>query len=184
MFGRHKPGSTDVWSEYLAERGAQGFDPEAVAAAAAKDATLGARAGEVTSGLRGAMGTPDQVREYFRRYEDYGVEQVILSSSAGNNRHEHICESLELFGREVLPEFLERDEQRRREKAERLAPAIDAALARKPPEDHPPLDPEYEIVAIPRADADRDNSEKFHRWLDEYASKIATGEDVSSRLAK
>jgi alkanesulfonate monooxygenase SsuD/methylene tetrahydromethanopterin reductase-like flavin-dependent oxidoreductase (luciferase family) len=184
VFGRHRPAETDVWSQYLEQRAEQGFDPEAVIAAAVENAKLGARAGEVTTGLRGAMGSPDQIREYLRRYEDYGVDQVILSSSAGNNRHEHVCESLELFGREVLPEFMEREEQRAHEKEERLAPVIEAALARKPASDHPPLDPEYEIVAIPRADADRENSEKFHRWLDEYASKVATGEDVSSRLAK
>ena len=41
-------------------------------------------------------------------------------------------ESLELFGREVLPEFMERDEEQQRDKAKRLAPVIDAVLARKP----------------------------------------------------
>jgi hypothetical protein len=30
---------------------------------------------------------------------------VILLNQAGKNTHEHICESLELFAREVLPEF-------------------------------------------------------------------------------
>src|SRR5581483_3732575 len=184
VFGRHKPGATDSWSEYLAERAAQGFDPDAVAQSVADGIGLTAKAGEVTTGLRGAMGTPDQVREYFRRYEDYGVDQVILSSSAGKNRHEHICESLELFGRDVLPEFAERDEAAQAAKRERLAPVIEAALARKPASDHPPLDPSYEMVAIPRADADRENSERFHEWLDDYAKNVATGEDVSSRLAK
>ena len=63
-----------------------------------------------TTGLRGAIGTPEQVREYLRRYEEAGVDQVIFVLQAGRNRHEHIMESLELFGREVLPEFAERDE--------------------------------------------------------------------------
>ena len=60
---------------------------------------------EGTAGLRGAVGTPDQVREFLRRYEEAGVDQVIFVAQAGKNRHEHIMESLELFGREVLPEF-------------------------------------------------------------------------------
>ena len=30
---------------------------------------------------------------------------MIFVLQAGRNRHEHICESLELFGAEVLPEF-------------------------------------------------------------------------------
>ncbi len=33
------------------------------------------------------------------------VDSIILLNQAGRNRHEHICESLELFAREVMPEF-------------------------------------------------------------------------------
>ena len=54
-------------------------------------------------------------------------------SQAGNNRHEHICESLELFATEVMPEFAERADAAEKEKLERLAPAIEAALARREP---------------------------------------------------
>ena len=184
VFGRHHPGSTDLWAEYQQRRAAAGYDPEAVAAAVAHGDRLGAKAvqGGIT-GLRGAMGTPEQVHDYLRRYEEYGVDQVILSSAAGRNRHEHVMESLELFGREILPEFAERDEHSRREKQKRLGPVIDAVLARKPSGDHPPRDPAYEVAAIPRSDADQSDSEKFHAWLDDYAAKIAAGEDVSKRLA-
>ena len=45
------------------------------------------------------------------------------------------------------------------------------------------LDPDYEIPAYPRLAADRQEGEKFHRWLDDYAARIAAGEDVSKRLA-
>ena len=54
-------------------------------------------------------------------------------SQSGNNRHEHICESLELFADQVMPEFHEREDAREKEKAERLAPALEAALARRAP---------------------------------------------------
>ena len=64
---------------------------------------------------------------------------MIFCCQAGKNRHEHIMESLELFGREVLPEFADRDEKLQRDKAQRLAPVIDAVMARKPATDHPPL---------------------------------------------
>src|SRR5205823_13087164 len=125
---------------------------------------------EAGGALRGAVGTPDQIREYLRRYEDYGVDQVILASQTGKNRHEHVMESLELFGREVLPEFLERDEKASVEKARRLEPVIEKALARKPPADHPPLpDPDYDFPAIPRSMADREGADGFHAWLDDYA---------------
>ena len=184
VFGRHRPGSTDLWSEYQERRAEQGYDPAAVAAAAEHGDRLGAKVvQEGVTGLRGAMGTPEQVRDYLRRYEQYGVDQVILSSAAGRNRHEHVMESLELFGREILPEFAERETRARAEKEARLAPVIEQVMARKPASDHPPLPPDYEITAIPRSDADQSESEKFHAWLDEYAAKIAAGEDVAKRLA-
>ncbi len=77
------------------------------------------------TGLRGATGTPEQVRDYLRRYEEYGVDQVILSCAAGRNRHDHIMESLELFAREVMPEFVEREPARQRAKEARLAPVLE-----------------------------------------------------------
>src|SRR6266508_1217770 len=185
-FGRHQPGRTDLWGEYQQRRAEAGYDPVVVQAAAANAERLGAKAvaGGV-EGLRGAIGTPDQVRDYLRRYEEYGVDQVILTCQAGKNRHEHVMESLELFGRDVLPEFLERDEQASREKATRLASVIDTVMARKPDDDHPPLmPPDYEFPAIPRSIADRDGADGFHAWLDEFAGKVAAGEDVRRRLTK
>jgi alkanesulfonate monooxygenase SsuD/methylene tetrahydromethanopterin reductase-like flavin-dependent oxidoreductase (luciferase family) len=130
-FGQHVPGVTNIWDEFQERRDLFGFNRRIAAASTDR---LGARLVEDGQGvLRGAVGTPDQIREFLRRYEDAGVDQVIFVSQAGNNRHEHICESLELFAREVLPEFAERDPKAEADKLERLAPAIDAALARKAP---------------------------------------------------
>ena len=185
IFGRHRPAGTDVWAEYQRRRAEAGYAPEAVHAAAETPDRLGAKAvGQGVTGLRGAVGTPAQVREYLRRYEACGVDQVILCSQAGKNRHEHVMESLELFAREVMPEFQERDERASKEKAARLAPILEAALARKPAGDHPPLaSPDYEIPAIPRSIADRQGSDKFHKWLDELAARVAAGEDIRERIA-
>lgn len=183
VFGRHVPGITDLWAEYIERRTEHGFDPEAVALAAANAEVLGAKAVAAGStGLRGAVGTPAQIREYIGRYEACGVDQIILSCSAGNNRHEHIMENLELFAREVMPEFAERDEKLCEEKARRLEPVIERVLARKPASDHPPADPDYVIPAYPRMDADRQESGRFARWLDDYAGRLAGGEDVGKRL--
>jgi hypothetical protein len=185
VFGRHRPAGTDLWAEYQARRAETGYDPGAVAAAAANNERLGAKVVEKgVKGLRGAMGTPQQVRDYIRRYEQCGVDQLILSCATGRNKHEHVMESLELFAREVMPEFADREPGLQREKAARLEPVIEKVMARKPASDHPPLrDPDYTIAAIPRGDADRGESEKFHKWLDEYADRIAAGEDVSKRIA-
>jgi hypothetical protein len=119
------------------------------------------------------------VREYLRRYEEAGIDQVILVSQAGKTRHEHICESLELFGREVLPEFLERDERAQREKARRLAPVVEQVMARKPASDHPPLPaPDYTFPALPRAQAERAGADAFHRLLERVASDAAVGDQT------
>ena len=184
VFGRHVPGSTDIWADYQLKRKEAGYDPEAVQLAAENEDRLGAKVVQAgTSGLRGALGTPAQVRDYFKRYEDLGVDMLILSSAAGRNRHEHIMESYELVAKEVLPEFIERDEKLQREKARRLEPIIEKVMARKPASDHPPLDPDYVIPAYPRLAGDDDASGKFNRWLDDYREKIVRGENVAKRLS-
>ena len=43
--------------------------------------------------------------EALQRYEAAGVDQLIFISQAGANRHEDICESLELFAAEVMPQL-------------------------------------------------------------------------------
>jgi len=181
IFGRHRPGVTDVWAEYQRRCGEHGYDPEAVRAAAANAERLGAKAvaGGI-GGLRGAVGTPQQIRQFLRRYEEAGVDQVIFISQAGKNRHDHIMESLRLFGHEILPEFQERDARAEREKARRLQPVIETVMARKPASDHPPLPAaDYDFPAIPRGEADRAGLDAFHRFLDKVAEESVEG-DLSS----
>jgi hypothetical protein len=98
---------------------------------------------------------------------------------AGKNRHEHICESLELFGREVLPEFAERDEAQVKAKAERLAPVVEAAMARKV-DSAPPLPDGYSFPAMPRRMADASQSEEMKQWLERFADATATGGDETA----
>jgi alkanesulfonate monooxygenase SsuD/methylene tetrahydromethanopterin reductase-like flavin-dependent oxidoreductase (luciferase family)/putative sterol carrier protein len=141
VFGAHQPGHTNVWQEFERDRVQRGFARELVTAT---DAPLGVRLLQETMGsLRGAIGTPDQVRELLERYEAAGVDEVIFVSQAGRNKHEHICESIELFAREVLPHFEEKRASRETEKRERLAPAIERAMSRRKPA--PPLPTDYTI---------------------------------------
>ena len=56
--------------------------------------------------LRGGLiGSPETIRKKLRRFRTSHIDQVILLNQAGKNSHEHICESLELFAAEVMPEF-------------------------------------------------------------------------------
>jgi alkanesulfonate monooxygenase SsuD/methylene tetrahydromethanopterin reductase-like flavin-dependent oxidoreductase (luciferase family) len=131
VFGQHRPGRTVIWDEFQKNRSQFGFDRDI---ASRTGRPLGAQLMEEGLGaLRGAIGTPDQIRALLKGYEDAGVDQVIFVSQSGNNRHEHICESLELFAEQVMPEFHEREDAREKDKVERLAPAVEAALARRAP---------------------------------------------------
>lgn len=127
----HEPGCTSVWDAFQAGRNDAGFARDIVRA---DKAPLGVKILQHGLGsLRGAIGTPEQITDLIRRYEAVGVDQIGFVLQAGRNRHEHICEAIELFGSRVLPEFAREREARDREKAERLAPAIEAALARREP---------------------------------------------------
>ncbi len=128
--GPHQVGNTDLWQSFAADREQQGFSRRIISA---DDAPLGVRLLQAGLGsLRGAVGTPQQVTDLLTRYEQAGIDQVIFVMQAGKNRHEHICESLELFASQVLPRFAEGREEREAAKADRLAAAIEAALARRP----------------------------------------------------
>ncbi len=55
--------------------------------------------------LGGLIGSPETIRKKLRKFEASHIDQVILLNQAGMNSHKDICDSLELFAREVMPEF-------------------------------------------------------------------------------
>ena len=131
VFGKHEPGRTNVWEEFQQNRNTYGFARDIVRTG---DAPLGVRLlQEGIGSLRGAVGTPQQIADLLARYEKAGVDAVIFVAQAGRNRHEHICESIELFAREVMPRFTENEEAREKAKLERLAEACGKALQRRAP---------------------------------------------------
>lgn len=119
----------DLYNQFLREREDKGFSR--VLAARAMTALSARPSDGDRKSLRGAVGSIDQVRDYMERYEQSGMDLLMLQSQLGRNKHEDICESMELFARHIMPPFLERDEQQQKEKAKRLAPAIDRAMERK-----------------------------------------------------
>jgi alkanesulfonate monooxygenase SsuD/methylene tetrahydromethanopterin reductase-like flavin-dependent oxidoreductase (luciferase family) len=130
-FGNHRLGETSVWDEFEENRSRFGFDR---AVAAQEGQILGAKLLERGMGaLRGAIGTPTQISDLIRRYEAAGIDQLIFVSQAGRNRHEDICDSMELFARQVMPEFAEKADEVDRAKDERLAQTKATALARRSP---------------------------------------------------
>jgi hypothetical protein len=79
-------------------------------------------------------------------------------------------ESLELFAREVMPEFKDRDERHVAAKRDRLARAVDAGLARRV-DDAPALPEGYTITpAIRKAIENRAGSEAIERFQQAQAT--------------
>lgn len=107
IYGDHKPGFTDIWARFEKAKATMPRPPA------------------------NCVGSPEQVAEKLRGFREAGVDQMIFIQQGGKNLHEHICESLELFAAEVMPEFQEGEAEREARKAEELAPAIQAALDRK-----------------------------------------------------
>jgi len=111
------PGRTNLWGEYLELRGER--TEEIVA--------LTAGAGDYASGI----GTPEDMRKHLRGFQDAGIDQVIFLQQAGRNTHQNICQSLELFAAEVMPDFKAEAAGREQRKAAELKPYAEAALRRK-----------------------------------------------------
>jgi len=61
---------------------------------------------ESSSGL---VGSPETIRKRLKEFQEAHIDQVILLNQAGKNKHEDICNSLQLFADEVMPEFHDLD---------------------------------------------------------------------------
>src|SRR5258706_13916474 len=87
---RQGPGSTDPWGDYHKKRGNR--TEEIIA-----NTAMGPQ--------RSGIGTPEDMRAHLTGFQAAGVDQVIFLQQAGRNRHEHICESLELFAADEMTTF-------------------------------------------------------------------------------
>ena len=88
--GISAPGTGNLWEAYQDWRGS---DQERQA---------------LESGL---IGSPETIRKRLRQFEAAHVDQIILLNQAGKTSHQDICDSLELFAREVMPEFHDRHQE-------------------------------------------------------------------------
>jgi alkanesulfonate monooxygenase SsuD/methylene tetrahydromethanopterin reductase-like flavin-dependent oxidoreductase (luciferase family) len=103
---RPDPGTVNLWDEYEKWKRA---NPE-----------------NHQRALRGGLiGSPETLRQKLRKFETSHIDSVILLNQAGKNTHEHICESLDLFAREVMPEFHSRISEQEEWKKKVLAREIE-----------------------------------------------------------
>jgi alkanesulfonate monooxygenase SsuD/methylene tetrahydromethanopterin reductase-like flavin-dependent oxidoreductase (luciferase family)/putative sterol carrier protein len=134
-FGEHRPGRTSVWEDFLTRRDDVGL---ARAPIVADGAPLRVRLlGGGLASQRGAIGTPEQVRDLVARFAAAGVDELVFSVQTGHTRHEHIMESLELFAAEVMPAFADDPAPAPRLSDDAARRALERRAARrKPPRDY------------------------------------------------
>lgn len=112
--GRHQPGKTNVYRRYRdtapeARAMQRGFVDEAEIRRSEPGEEV-QRALYRAARTSGSIGTLDRVRKNLMRYEEQHLDTVIFVAQAGDRKHEHIMESIERFGKQVLPDFKERHE--------------------------------------------------------------------------
>ena len=96
-------------------------------------------------------------------------------------------ESIELMGKEVLPEFIERDEKARADKAKRLAPVLEKAEARRPKSKAPLFDETYAFGGLPTGRENYTANEvslamdEMNAGIEAAAAKLKSGEGWTSR---
>ncbi len=106
IFGINKPGRTNIWEE---------FQKNKVKTQGRSTIHQKTDSDIDTPGI----GTPEELSNHLRKFEEAGVDQVTFIQQGGRNKHEHICEALELFASDVMPEFKENEENREKEKGPR-----------------------------------------------------------------
>jgi alkanesulfonate monooxygenase SsuD/methylene tetrahydromethanopterin reductase-like flavin-dependent oxidoreductase (luciferase family) len=106
--GPVKHGRDHVYGEFKRRQAAQQTDAARDSATALEPTDESARA-LYRAGRRGLfIGSPSYIRDNLCGYEQAHVDAVLFFVQCGMRAHEHICESLELFGTAVMPEFRER----------------------------------------------------------------------------
>ncbi len=116
--GKHQPGGSNVYRDFLnrsgetaqmqAQRG--GFlSPAEIASGEPEDDIQKALYRAARSG--NAIGTVETLRKTLLKYEEQHLDVMIFVAQCGDRSHEHIMESIETFGKELLPEFKERHER-------------------------------------------------------------------------
>ena len=118
IFGINKPGRTNIWEE---------FQKNKIKTEGRSTIELKISPDTEAPGI----GTPEELSAYLKKFEKTGVDQVTFIQQGGRNKHEHICEALELFASDVMPEFKEREANREKEKMEELTPYLKKAMKRK-----------------------------------------------------
>jgi hypothetical protein len=118
------------------------------------------------------------VREFLRGYEESGVDEIILLLNPRS--HEGTMESIELMGKEVLPEFVERDAKHVAAKAKRLEPVLEKLENRREASFAPGFDESYSFGGLPTGQGGKFTSSE----IPEAMAEINEGRVQAAQLEK
>ena len=128
---KHRPAEHNVYREFLKQDQRDNTMSERTGFVAEEEIRKGEPTDEVQRALfraarsGTAVGTPDRVRNTLKMYEDQHLDVMVLVAQCGDRKHEDIMESIDLFGRKVLPEFKERHETKQRKWREEQLAGVD-----------------------------------------------------------
>ncbi|HEX4741207.1 MAG TPA: LLM class flavin-dependent oxidoreductase [Caulobacteraceae bacterium] len=126
--GGHRPGQANVYRDFLNRSGetasvqaARGgfLSGEEIASSEPGDEIAKALYRAARSG--NAIGSADTIRRTLLKYEAQNLDVMIFVAQCGDRKHAHIMESIERFGRDVLPEFRDRHVKQKAWRAAQLA---------------------------------------------------------------
>jgi alkanesulfonate monooxygenase SsuD/methylene tetrahydromethanopterin reductase-like flavin-dependent oxidoreductase (luciferase family) len=121
MHGHLTPGRDNIYRDFRRKQEAATATLEAQDTAVALEPEDESARALYRMGRRGMfMGSPAYIRENIRAYERAHVDVLLFLSQCGDRRHEDIMASLELFAKEVMPEFKERHHLQQRWREEQL----------------------------------------------------------------
>ena len=181
VFGEHAPGRTNVWDEFVAQRAEKGYSPEAVEAAREHGDRLGAKVMNESEGgffgLRGAIGTPDQVRDVpppLRRGRHRPGDLLQPGGQDPARAHHGDARAVREGDPPRVPGARRRGTRGQSQASRRRARSGAWPASRRPTTRRLPSE-DYAFPAIPRGMAERMGSDDFHAWLEDFASKTAVG---------
>lgn len=170
----HRPGREDLWDSYRRIRMGERppLSPDGVPATGDRkewkelaDATV-----EAELEAQGGVGDIRRIREFVLANEAAGADELMFLLPAIDS--EFNLETIEIVGKELIPEIHERDERLAREKANRLAPVFDAIEARRE-EEPSPYPEEYSFSGVPKAWESGVEHDEIRQYLRRMAGQIA-----------
>ena len=180
VFGDHVPGKTNVWQEFQEWRGTRWATPPKPPSPPPRRRSGQGGGRRRDRAARCAVGTPAQLREFLRRYEDAGVDQLIFVMQAGRTATSTSWSRSSCSAARSSPSSSSATRPRAAAKAEHWCRIIEAAMARKV-DTAPRMPDDYVMRALPKQMVDAMHNAEAENWLEDLADAVRrrrSGRDI------